>query len=385
MINKIIAVGTTTQNNRFVNGQSMMFQLLVDSLKTEGIEVRIVDFGKSIYPNYSDKRVSGKFSFVKLIDNFFCTVKYIYLLLINPQTDVYLNTAQSKIGFIRDYVFINLAKWFKRKVIAHQFGANYEHFFSAQPERLKQRIISTLEKATFVVVEGDYTKKQFSFLNNFVTSVVSIPNGLPEKSEVKNIKPKTICQPVTLLYLSNLIEGKGFWDVLDAAHLLNKQKIEIEVIFVGKFLADINDTICQTPDRAEALFFQRIKEYNLKNKVQYFSGLYGEQKAKVFQKANFFILPSYYVNEGQPASVLEAIAYGCVPIVTNYRLIPTMVNDSNGFFVEPKSPEQIASAVFESMNCPSLYHSKSAAAISFFNENFTAEKYVSKILNLLEK
>ncbi len=41
MKNKIIAVGTTTQNNKLVNGQSMMFQLIVDNLQDKGIDVII--------------------------------------------------------------------------------------------------------------------------------------------------------------------------------------------------------------------------------------------------------------------------------------------------------------------------------------------------------
>ena len=386
MVKKIIVVGSTTQNNKFVNGQSMMFQLLIDQLRDRKVETKLVDYGRSISPGFSDKRISGKFSFIKLFDNFLATFHYIFILARNPRTNIYINTAQSKIGFIRDYVFINLAKLFKRKIVAHQFGANYEHFFNAQSQAIQKKIKSTLEKTDFFIVEGDYTRQQLSFLNDFEKKVVSIPNGLPEKIDIENNFSKEIDAPVTLLYLSNLIEGKGYWDVLEAANILSKQyQVAIEVFFVGKFLTDLNDSTRLTPAEAEAMFFRKIKEYNLEEKVKYCPGLYGVEKAKMFKKAHFFILPSYYINEGQPASVLEAIAYGCVPVVTKYRLIPTMVNESNGFFVDKKSPEQIAQAIVNCVNDPALYKVKSTVAIEYFKQNFTAEKYVDRILNLFDE
>ena len=124
-------VGASTQNNKLVNGQSMMFQLFVDQLQERNINTVIVDFGKSLNPQLHKNRVSGKFDFSKLVDNFFLVFRFIFVILSNPKTHVYINTSQSKVGFVRDYIFINSAKFFKRKVIVHQFGANYARFYNS--------------------------------------------------------------------------------------------------------------------------------------------------------------------------------------------------------------------------------------------------------------
>lgn len=384
MANKIITIGASTQNNKVVNGQTMMFQLLYDYLKQQKeMKPVLVDFGLSVHKNFSDIRVSGKFSYIKLIDNVIAMVKLLFALIMNPKAPVYINTSQSKVGFLRDYIFINLSKFFKRKVIAHQFGANYENFYKAQSDNMKRRIKKTIEKTDVFIVEGDYTKQQLKFVKDFEKKVKAIPNGLPQKI-VHEVKSKQLKKPVMLFYLSNMIEGKGFWDVLEAGNLLkNQYKIPIKLVFSGKFLEDVEDTICQSSQEAKDRFTRKLKEFGLENDIEYFEGLYDMKKAEYFQKAHFFILPSYYINEGQPVAVLEALAYGCVPIVTPYRLIPMMVNPNHGYFVEPKSPHQIANVVLYCLDNDKEYSQKSKNAIAYYNEHFTPQKYINEILKLL--
>jgi glycosyltransferase involved in cell wall biosynthesis len=383
MKNKIIAVGPTTQNNTAVNGQSMMFQLLVDEVHHRNIKTIIVDIGVSAFSNKN--RVSGKFSILKALDYIIILTKLFFILLFNQKQTVYVTTAQSKVGFIRDYYIILFARFFNSKIIAHQFGANYSGFYNSQTPFLQKKIKQTLSKVDKLVVEGDYTKAQFSFLPNYESIVYSLPNGLPEKIESSKIEAKTldVTQPIKMFYLSNLIESKGFWDVLEAVNLLvNEEKINVEVVFAGKFLDAVDDQIFPNAEEAKKAFYSYIEEKNLQKKVLYFEGLYAKAKAEEFKKSHFFLLPSYYINEGQPVSVLEALAYGCVPIVTEYRLIPSMVNKQNGFFVNPKSPIEIVTIIKNLSKNPDLYATYSQSAIDYYLNNFTADKYTEKLIHL---
>lgn len=384
MKNKIIAVGPTTQNNTAVNGQSMMFQLLVDEVYRRNVKTIVVDIGLSIFKDKGN-RVSGKFSIVKAIDYFLILIKFFFILMFNPGQTVYVTTAQSKVGFVRDFFIINFARLFGSRIIAHQFGANYAGFYNSQSQFLKKKIKDTLAKTDKIVVEGDYTKKQFSFLPEYETKVHSLPNGLPEKINSATIHPKIIeeNQPIKMFYLSNLIESKGFWDVLEAVNILvNKEKIEIEAVFAGKFLDSVDDVEFPNAEEARKAFFEYVETYNLKKNVTYLQGLYGTEKSEEFKKSHFFLLPSYYINEGQPVSVLEALAYGCVPIVTEYRLIPMMVNKNNGFFVNSKSPNEIASIVKNMSLNPDLYTTYSESAINYYLDKFTADKYTEQLISL---
>lgn len=379
-------VGATTQNNKLVNGQSMMFQLFVDQLQERGIKTVIVDFGKSLNPQLHKNRVSGKFDFSKLIDNFFLIFRFVFVILSNPKTPLYINTSQSKVGFVRDYIFINFAKLFKRKIIVHQFGANYTKFYNSQSLGNQLNIKNTLKKTDSIIVEGDFTKEQFSFLPDYQSKVVSVTNGLPEKIDGHEMSPKKLIstEPVELFYLSNLIEGKGYWDVLEAVDILvNKDKRNVNAVFAGRFLEDAEDRRFSSSAEAREKFDTFVEQNNLQDRVKYVEGLYGAEKSKAFQKAHFFLLPTYYINEGQPVSVLEALAYGCVPVVTPYRLIPDMVNPQNGFFVNPQSPPEIAKVISSMIDNPDDYQARSAAGINDYKANFTAEKYVERVLDLI--
>lgn len=378
-------VGSTTQNDQFVNGQSMMFQLFADQLRDRNIQTLIVDFGKSTDPGFYKKRISGRFQFTKLLDNVLLVIHMFAVVVCHPNTPVYINTSQSKVGFLRDYLFIGIAKFFRRKVIAHQFGANYGSFYKAQSPSFQRKIKATLDRADVIVVEGDYAKQQYGFLKDHLNKVQCVTNGLPEKIDFTCIKPKQIKpdQPVQLLYLSNLIESKGYWDVLEAVNILvNQYNKDVKVVFSGQFLDDVEDVKFKSADDAREEFFKLVAKYNLENRVTYFEGLYKEDKKKAFNEAHFFLLPSYYIYEGQPVSVLEALAYGCVPVVTKYRLIPEMVNPENGFFVNPKMPAEIADAINLMINNPMQYERVSANGIGYFHDNFTAEKYVEKLVDL---
>lgn len=385
MIKKLIMVGTTTQNNKFVNGQSMMFQLFADHLHEKNIKTSIVDFGRSVSPHQHKKRVSGKFDIFKLVDNFLLFFHFLFVLVRNPRTMVYINTSQSRVGFVRDYFFVNLAKFLNHKIVIHQFGANYGNFYNSQSLQTQKMIKRTLSHAEVIVVEGDYTKRQFSFLQNYSSKVIPLTNGLPEKINYDGVSPKRIesNEPLELLYLSNLIEGKGYWDVLEAMDILvNQHQLNINAVFSGRFLKDEKDEKFVSSSEAKQFFNQFVEE-NIKGRVKHTEGLFGEQKSAAFSKAHFFLLPTYYINEGQPVSVLEALAYGCVPIVTAYRLIPDMVNLDNGIFVNPKSPHEIANVIINMMENPYQYERLSKQGLHYYKQNFTAEIYVTKLLDLI--
>jgi glycosyltransferase involved in cell wall biosynthesis len=384
--NKIITIGPTTQNNKVVNGQSMMFQMLLDEMHNRNIKKIILDIGLSIFPKKRN-RFSGKFSFIKSLDYIIIIIKLFIILIFNGNQTVYITTAQSKVGFIRDYFIIYLASLFGSKIIAHQFGANYSGFYNLQSKFIKKKIINTLLKVDTIIVEGDYTKKQFNFLPGFESKVYSLPNGLPEKIDTSLIQPKEIIanDPIRILYLSNMIESKGFWDVLEAVNvLINHEKLNVNAVFSGKFLESVDDKKFSNANEAKKAFFDYLEKNNLKKSVFYVEGLYGINKSKEFHKAHFFLLPSYYINEGQPVSVLEAMAYGCIPIVTQYRLIPLMVNINNGFFVNPKSPHEIVKIIKDLSSNIEKYNKFSQSTINYFLDNFTADKYTDRLISLLK-
>lgn len=384
MNKNILAIGQSTDQKRNVfSGQSMMFDAMVDYLEKEQHNVSVVN----LTSKYQAIKV-GKISFKRIMEYYSIILKSIPQFLKNRKGIMYITTAQTKGGFMRDFIFISLAKLFGYEILLQQFGSNFNFFYNSVSSPFQKMIKRTFEKGRFIIVEGEVTKRQFSMIKEFKTKVIPVTNGLPEKNitEVSIGKKVNHNSSFNLIYLSYLIESKGYWDVLEAMDILiNTYHLNVSCVFSGMFKPSVDDERYLNEIDAEKAFFKFIEDKNLKDFIVYKEGLMGHEKAQAFLKANVFLLPSYFKFEGQPVSVLEAMAYGCIPIVTNYRMIPDMVTEETGIFVEKQSPLQIAKGIKYLIENEKDYNRMSQANIDRYKNKFTLERYCSSINDIIKK
>jgi glycosyltransferase involved in cell wall biosynthesis len=91
----------------------------------------------------------------------------------------------------------------------------------------------------------------------------------------------------------------------------------------------------------------------------------GDAKEALLRDADVFVLPTYYVNEGQPIAVIEALAYGLPVVATAYRAIPELLPASHAALtVPPRSPERIAETIAAVANDGATYERLSADAVA---------------------
>lgn len=380
MIN-VIAIGPESNplKNQYT-GQSIMFDGLVDYLNSTS------DHSVSVV-NISEKfNILPSTKVFRLLDYFIILLVLLFRLISCKYNVAYITTSQSKVGFYRDFIIINLLSLFKIKIVAHQFGANYKGFLDSLNDTFLSLLKKTLKKVDVIIVEGKYMKKQYDILE-CSNKIKIIPNGLPfEEEDLSVIHPKVnnLDDRIKILYLSNLIKSKGYFDILGAIDILvNEYHKNVDCVFCGKFMI-IEDIPNTTVDDLKNAFFDYISEHGLSSNITYIEGAYGSDKNKLFLDNQYFILPTYYVNEGQPVSVIEAMAYGLVPIVTNYRHLPNMVDKTNGIYVERQSPRQIADAVLFLSENPEFFHTLSKNNIDKFRNEFTFSKYSSSIEKLIQ-
>lgn len=370
-MNSILCIGSccNPQKNGF-SGQAVMFDGVVTHLRQQGTKVEVVNIANTMFSN----------------GVFFRSLEYLAILLVVfykllcIRIDLcYITTSQSKKGFFRDKAMITMCKWFRVPVIIHQYGANYHQLLDSLGGTGMQLLKNMLGYVSTIIVEGDYMKEQFSFLPDYKEKVKAIPNGLPiEGKHAQIAKSYDGKQPFIMFYLSNLIWSKGYFDVLQAVDILvNEEGLDVKCVFAGQFWSSVDD---ERPGISNWEDFDRfVKEHSLTDRVEYHKGLYGEKKDTYFYNANVFLLPTYYLNEGQPVSIIEAMAYGCVPLVTEYRHIPMMVNEANGCFVAPKDPKDIASKIKCLMTHPAIYEEKSRKSIEDYQRKFKFDIYAGKV------
>jgi glycosyltransferase involved in cell wall biosynthesis len=229
--------------------------------------------------------------------------------------------------------------------------------------RLNKYFIS---KFAAVIVEGELNFHLFSKIIS-KEKVYIIPNFADDYLFVKDEEIKfkfDNLDTINLLFLSNLIPGKGYKELAKAyAELSEPFKSRIFINFVGGF-----ETL-----ESKHEFLSQIKTFNNMKYLGEF--IDGHPKRELYNKSHILCLPTYYPFEGQPISILEAYASGCVVITTQHSGIPFIFSDSiNGYLVEKKSVSSLKK-VLEKV----VFHKLELSKVAINNRDQANEFYRSSI------
>ncbi|RLD09289.1 MAG: hypothetical protein DRI56_04465 [Chloroflexota bacterium] len=362
-----------------VTGMRIAFDLLVSGFVDRSLDHIVINRSE-----WSGAQKAGKFSLGKAL----FTVRQLmsfYAKLWRGKT-VYIAIGTSRSGFFRDALMI-WPSWFLRKrLVLHLHGGGFRDFYQNNLAWFQFFMRHTFSKADAIVVLGELLRDQFAFVDGVEEKIRVVPNGLPNGFQGITGKPKRLHskKPLNILYLSNMIPSKGYLDVLEACHILhNIRQVPIQCDFCGTFLETIMDEN-KSVKYDEQHFLARIREYGLESVVEYHGAVRGTHKQYILQSAHVFVLPTSFPWEGQPISIIEALAF-CTPVIsTYYRGIPEQVRDGyNGFLVAPKSPEEIADAVENMWRSPKLYRKISQNAFEQFEEFFTQEAHLNRLIPII--
>lgn len=149
------------------------------------------------------------------------------------------------------------------------------------------------------------------------------------KTESKiQVEPKT----VKLLFLSNFIQQKGFYDLLEAQKRLN-------LLYPNLFELNCYGSFSNTSQ----------KEFNIeelkKSNINIFYRVYGEKKKQVLNEADLVILPSY--NEGLPLILLEALFVGKPIIISNVGYIEEILSKDYPFYCNAGDIDSIINSIIK--------------------------------------
>lgn len=358
-------------------GQSVSFEMLHKELAGKPIKINVVNLSRGQYvtkPGYSFPRA------LEVIKIIFRALFYISL----KPSALYLTIAQSLSGFLRDAIIIHSAGLLGVRVIVHLKGGNYDGFYKTQSRLTQWLIRKTLIKVDRILVLGENLRGMYNFDPLLADRIHVVANGLPIDIEptTKDLPINSDLTPIKLLFLSNLIQSKGYMFILDSVKLLKENyNVELECIFAGRFLSSSDDEEALTPCECEARFRKKVKDHDLENVVRYIGPVSGSKKWRLLREAHIFLLPTKYVNEGQPVSIIEAMAHGCVVITTNFRAIPDLVVDkTTGFFIDYGSSEQIAEITFKLATDKELFAKMSKEAADRYQMLFTRQAHTERII-----
>ncbi len=371
-----------------VTGLALAFDLLLAGFDQRQLPYRLVDFGR-----LGLAARPGAFSLLRILSTLQLLLSF--CLKLRGVQSVYIVIASSKMGFLRDALMIWLSRLASRRLVLHLHGGGYRAFYASQSPWWQRLIARTLANAQAIVVLGEQLYDQFTFVPNYAQKMRIVPNGLPLDLQPMTVQPKALAPNtcVQLLYLSNLIESKGYLILLEACRMLyHDHGLHIHCDFCGNFVETTADHTAAEQTAAEhgkgtglarAHFFTLIQNWGLADVVTYHGLVRGAQKAQLLQQAHALILPTTYPWEGQPICIIEALAFGTPVIATPHRGIPEQVIDQyNGFLVEADA-HQIAAAVLRLWRDPAQYTQFSDQARRHFEANFTQHAYWERLIPII--
>ena len=167
-----------------------------------------------------------------------------------------------------------------------------------------------------------------------------------------------------VLFMGHLREAKGVNELVRAS----------KSFAPDKFVFDI----CGNGDEAIERELRELSQSE-DSCIAFHGYVKGAQKESLYRAAKVFLLPSYA--EGMPVSMLEAMHFGCVPVVTGIGAVPEVIADGNGVLIESKNVQSIVDGVRYALNNYDLL-SEGAKATS---SRYSLESHIELIADALRQ
>jgi glycosyltransferase involved in cell wall biosynthesis len=390
------------------HGQSYMVKLMLEGF---GGDQRKAGAGKAAGPPkhgiccyHVNARVSkeledvGSFQILKIflllghcLHAIWCRVRY------GVSTMYYIPAPGKKSALYRDWMVMFLCRPFYKKIILHWHAAGLAKWLETHVQvRTRSITYRRMKAADLSIVLSRYNRADAEKLVPRQIRVVN--NGIPDPCPnfERDILPRRLArlkaraklvagqelspadlddtggdpQVFKVLYLAHCTRDKGLFDVISGALLAsrnlaaNASRLSLELIVAGSFFDE--DTRAEFDNVTTAAKGQL--------KIRYLGFVSGAQKQDALRDADFFCFPTYFQNENQPVSLIEAMAFGLPILTSRWRSIPELFPADYSLLVDICSPEQISRALQASFTAD-----QGQMLREIFMRQFNLEQYLTAL------
>lgn len=288
---------------------------------------------------------------------------YLRFLAALPRMDILHVNMAADASYYRKKIFIDTAAVFRKRILIHEHGGDFKGFYyEKNSESGRAAIRKTLNKAqVFVVLSDEWA----DFFRPIVKEekIMILQNAVPVPE-----KPKTSYDDHNLLFLGRLCKEKGISELLDVIPRAAEKYPDIK-LYLGGVWEDAG-----LEKKAAA-----IQEH-----VEYLGWIGGKQKKMYMKKCSVFVLPTYF--EGQPISLLEAMAEGMTVISTEVGGIPQIVSDGQeGILIPPKDTQKLYESICTLLDSPGLKEEYGVRARKRIIEHYNIADRVSELTKIYSK
>ncbi len=300
--------------------------------------------------------------------------EFLFKLLYHRPDMVYIPIALGMPGFLRDCLLIFPAILARKKLVVHFHNSAFGDFYDTASPPLKWCVRYILTHTTRAIVLSESLR---CIVRGLVPErrIAVIPNGLdPALFVDSKVQVRQPDREFRVLYLGNLMEEKGYWNVLEAALIVTRQERHVHFTMAGPFYR-------LDGERRSRAF---VKSHDLEDIVSFTGMVSGENKAKLLLDSDLFVFPPIS-KEGQPMVLLEAMVTGLPIITTDQGAIrETIVDGENGFIVPAGDAEAIAEKIILLLRDESLRLQMAQASRERFFSHYTLERWEEDMVQVFQ-
>ena len=345
-----------------VHGSTLMTLAFIRALNTKSISWRLVDrrFSRTIGQ-------VGRFSPKKVVQGLGLILRLASAVVRQRPQVVVLFATTSSFSFLVDWVLSEILRAFRVPVILYLHTVG----FSALAQRGRGRrhaVHRLLGSAKATVILGESLAWD---IEAFICSRADvIGNTLPDLPPVSAVEVP-LGERDTVVFLSNLIPGKGHEDFLAVAAKCLDLGIDAQFVLAGaaspSVTAEVNAIIARS---------------GWASNISYVGPVGVHDKWNLLATARVFVFPS--INEAFGLVLLEAAACG-VPIAAyaTGALAPKLAAVGAANVVDAGNRELLAGAIQAILESPELSEHLTARAQALFTESFSHPAYAMSWFQLL--
>ena len=351
-----------------IHGASMVGSYIQESkLINENFKTRYISLGTT--KNFKERK---KTSITKIFRYFKLLHTSLHTIFTFKPDLIYISLTAQGIGFYKDALVVLLAKILDGKMLYHFHNKGVK---TRQHNPFDNWLYKKVFKDADVVLLSEYL---YTDIEKYISRehVHVCPNGIPDQISIVNKQlVKRTNKPVKLLFLSNLIESKGVYVLIEACDILKQKGLSFTCVLVG----GVGDITTHQLNK-------KISESNLEKEVMYLGKKYGLEKESAFAASDIFVFPTYYPNECFPLVLLEAMQSKLPIISTPEGGISSIVNNGkNGYLVPQKDLKTLANRLEELIRNPKKRKEMGENGRKKYEQEFKIDQFEKRITNILEE
>jgi len=353
------------------HGISILTELLLRSDLQLSFEV--------VHLDTADRRTLdnvGRFELGNVALALYHGARFLWLLLRRRPALVYLPVSESRLGFLRDCLFLVPCRVLGIPLVFHLHGGQLDTLYAEGGAGFSWLMRFCFSQAARGIVLSESFRAKFTGLVED-DRVRVVYNGIPltiYDAWKKRDRSRCGSTTRTVLFLGVLIESKGFFDLLRAVPLVLERTNDVRFVFVG-------DT--SFPEAARAR--EWVHEHSLDPYVSFLGTKSGDEKTQVFLESDVFAFPTWYPLEGQPVAMIEAMAAGLPVVTTRHATIPDILGEDGALYVNKQDQADIGEKLLRLLDDESLRKDMGQKNQNRFLEWHTADKFASGVGGVLRE